>query len=171
MSVDGIIVSKTASSTGQLKITSLSVTNTVDPGGWADDNSSQVSRRTATALFASLARVPSLTKVRLAGLPIGYPPIRSFRTQQSGSRAGSDLPIGLGCFTRGSASPVVSRETMREEIYETVADMTAEDQQRNRVEPQGLVLPLQCLEIEGLDFGVRASKIRGVLHTSVAETG
>ena len=101
-------------------------------------------------LFTALSEVPSLTKVRLVGMPIGLSPIRSSRSYEGGE------PIGLGDFARSSTSPRVSRETLREELYAVVAELAAEDQRRSTVDTPEFQLPLRCLEVQGLDFGVRA---------------
>lgn len=130
---------------------SLVVTNAVDPAGWADDNSSQVSRRTATALFAGIARIPSLETLKLSGMPIGYPPSRPLRTQHSNTEAPDDQE---DVSTRSSAS-TQERLGVQEELYALVADLAAPDQQRRTVTPPGTLLPLKCLELQGLDFGVR----------------
>lgn len=143
----------------QVELESLIVTNTADPGGWGDDNSSQVRRSTATELFAVQSRIPSLTTVKLMGMPIGYPPLRSSRAGRSnnGTLGANNLAVhGASSTQEGAAAPTESRQSMREDMYALVADMAAPDQHRNTVVPPGLMLPFRCLEVNGLSFGVRS---------------
>lgn len=154
--LEGQEVTGSSNSCGECMLASLAVTNTVDLDRWAQDNGSQISQRSATALFTALAAVPSLQSLRLVGMPIGCSPILS------SSYNSSSEEIGLEGVVRSSTRPRVSRELLSDaDLYAKMAalakltDLAAEDRLRKSVDAPGFLLPLQCLEVRGLDFGVR----------------
>ena len=164
--LEGQEVGGSSNSCGECMLASLAVTNTVDLDRWAQDIGSQISGRSATALFTALAAVPSLKSLRLVGMPIGCSPIPSSSYNSPGEES------GLEDVARSSTRPRVSRELLSDaDLYAKMAalakltDLAPEDQLRKSVDAPGFQLPLQCLEVRGLDFGVRVlDSARGAAH-------